>query len=60
MFYDFITKYNEMFCNAKASHNFSTKHIGVFKILTFEIFMKRKLMTLLVSNNRTQQAKNKC
>ena len=45
MFHDFITKYtyfllkNERsFCTAKASDSFSTKNIGIFEILTFEIF----------------------
>ena len=45
MFYDFITKYTEIFCRknersfctAKASHIFSTKYIGKYQILTFEI-----------------------
>ena len=59
MFYDFITKYTDIFCcknersfcNAKASHIFSTKFIGIFEILTFEILMSRKLTTSLVLNN---------
>ena len=29
------------FCTAKASHIFSTKNIGVFEILTFEILTRR-------------------
>ena len=33
----FIEKMRE----AKASHIFSTKNIGIFQILTFEILMKR-------------------
>ena len=45
VFYDFITKSTDIFCrknersfcSAKASHIFSTKNIGKFKILTFEI-----------------------
>ena len=45
MFHDFITKYTDIFCRknersfctAKASHIFSTKNIGIFQILTFEI-----------------------
>ena len=49
MFYDFIAKYTDIFllksersfCNAKASHIFSTKNIGVFETLKFEILMKR-------------------
>ena len=60
MFYDFITKYSDIFCrknernfcNAKASHIFSTKTIGVFEILKFEILTKRYLTTSLVLNNR--------
>ena len=45
MFYDFITTYTDIFCrknersfcSAKASHIFSTKNIGIFEILKFEI-----------------------
>ena len=33
---------------AKASHIFSTKNIGKFKILRFEILMKRKVTRSLV------------
>ena len=33
--YNFITKYT---CTAKASHILSKKNIGIFQILTFEIF----------------------
>ena len=41
-----MTKYTEIFCwktewsfcNGKASHIFSTKNIGIFQILLFEIF----------------------
>ena len=36
----------------EASHIFSTKNIGKFKILSFEIIMKRLLTTSLVLNNR--------
>ena len=42
----------EAFALPKASHIFSTKHIGKFKILTFEILTKGKLTTSLVLNNR--------
>ena len=52
VFYDFITKYTDFyttfcrenessFCNAEAFHTSSTKNIGVFQILTFEILTKR-------------------
>ena len=41
-------------CNCKASHIFSTKNIGLFQILTFEILTKRELTTSLVLNNRAQ------
>ena len=64
MFYDFITKYTDIFfdrkmrsfCNAKASHIFSTKNIGaenigVIEILTFEILTTHELATSLVLNN---------
>ena len=44
----FTTLYTEIFCrknesfyNAKASHIFSTKNIGVFEIFKFEILTKR-------------------
>ena len=43
VFYRFITKYTDIFVEkireafAKASHNFSTKNIGVFQLLMFEI-----------------------
>ena len=46
MFYDFITKHTEFFVEkmreafAKAILIFSTKYIGVFEILTFEILTK--------------------
>ena len=42
MLHNFITKYNDVeknersFCNAKGSHIFSTKNIGIFEILTFD------------------------
>ena len=39
---------------AKASHIFSTKNIGKFLILTFEILTKCKLTMSLVLNNRAQ------
>ena len=38
-------------CNAKDSHIFSTKNHIIFIIFMFEILMKRKLTTLLISNN---------
>ena len=49
MFYDFITKYTDIFVeknvrsfsSAKAFHIFSTKYIGVFEILMLEILTKR-------------------
>ena len=49
LFYNFITKYFDIFCcknersfcTAKTSHFFSTKNIGVSQILTFEIVTKR-------------------
>ena len=37
----------------EAFHVFSTKNIGIFEILTFEILTSRKLM-MLVLNNRAQ------
>ena len=42
MFYDFLTKYTEIFCgkNERASQIFSTKNIGIFAILTVEILTK--------------------
>ena len=48
-FTDFITKYTDIFWwknersfrTAKASHIFSTKNIGMFEILKFEILTKR-------------------
>ena len=57
MFYNFITKYTDIFVEkmreaAKASHIFSTKNIEVFQILAFEILTERLLMTPLVLNNR--------
>ena len=48
----FVDKNERSFCTAKASHIFSTKNIGKFKILTFEILTKRYLTTSLVLNNR--------
>ena len=53
-FYGFIAKYNDIFCrknereafalqkllSAKASHIFSTKNIGIFHKLRFEILIK--------------------
>ena len=44
----------ELQCSAKASHIFSTKTIGIYKILMFEILAKRSLTTSLVLNNRAQ------
>ena len=35
-----VEKNERSFCNAKASHIFSTKNIGVFEILKFEILTK--------------------
>ena len=37
----FFVEKNESFYNAKASQFFSTKNIGVFEILKFEILTKR-------------------
>ena len=37
----FVEKNERSFCNAKASHIFSTKNIGIYEILTFEILTKR-------------------
>ena len=61
VFYHFITKFSGIvlkkkessFCSVKASHNFSTKYVGGFQILLFEILTKCLLATLLVLNNRT-------
>ena len=39
---------------AKASHIFSTKNIGIFQILKYEILTKRQLTTSLVLNNQAQ------
>ena len=51
----FLLKINEnSFCSAKASHIFSTKNIGIFEILTFEILTSRELTTLLVLNNQAK------
>ena len=44
--------------SAKASQIFSTKNIGVFEILTFEILMKSYQITSLVLNNQAQINKN--
>ena len=57
MFYDFISKYTDIFVEetiaTKASHIFFfNKNIGIFEILTFEIFTKRYLTTSLALNNR--------
>ena len=46
MYYDFMTKYTEIFClksersfcTAKASHSFPTKNIGMSEKLTYEKF----------------------
>ena len=62
MFYDFITKYTnifvekmrEAFALQKPLTFFSTKNIGIYQILTFEILTKRLLTTSLVLNNRAQ------
>ena len=48
MFYDFITKYTEIFLLKKMREFFSTKNIGIFEILRFEILTKCELMTSLV------------
>ena len=37
----FLLKNERSFCTAKASHIFSTKNIGTFQILAFEILTKR-------------------
>ena len=42
------------FCNGNASLIFSTKNIGIFDILTFEILMKCSLTMSLVLNNQAQ------
>ena len=42
----------------KASQFFSTKHIGLFEILNFEILTKHQLMMSLVLNNRAQVIQN--
>ena len=57
MFYDFITKYTEIFVKKlreafKTFSHFFNKNIGVFEILTIEILTTRELTTLLVSNSR--------
>ena len=36
----FVEKNERSFCTAKASHIFSTKNIGIFEILMFEILSK--------------------
>ena len=48
----FVQKMREAF--AKASHIFSTKNIGIYEILTFEILTKHELTTSLVLKNRAQ------
>ena len=44
MFYDFITKYTDIFVEkmreALSFSHFSTKNIGIFQILMFEILTK--------------------
>ena len=45
----FVEKNERSFCTAKASHNFSTKNIGKFKILTFEILTFETLTNDVVS-----------
>ena len=63
MFYDFITKYTDIFVKkgkplqCKSFSYFSTKNTGIFQILTFEILTKRKLTTSLVLNYRAQVSK---
>ena len=49
-----MTKYTAIFCGKmrKASHIFSTKNMGSFEILMFEILTKPLLTRLLVLNNR--------
>ena len=37
----FAEKNERSFCNAKASHIFSTKNIGIFEKLTYENLTKR-------------------
>ena len=37
----FVEKMREAFALQKASHIFSTKNIGIFEILTFEILTSR-------------------
>ena len=37
----FVEKMREAFANAKASHIFSAKNIGIFEIVRFEILMSR-------------------
>ena len=62
MFYDYITKYTDIFVEKmweafawqKASYIFSTKNIGKFEIFRFEILTKCQLMTSLVLNKRAQ------
>ena len=48
----FFVEKKRSFCNAKASHIFSTKNIDIFEILRFEILTSRLLTTSLVLNNR--------
>ena len=48
MFYDFISKYTDIFVKKmrealKASHIFSTKYIGIFEVSAFEIYTKHVL-----------------
>ena len=37
----FVENNEKSFCNAKASHIFSTKNVGFFQILAFEILTNR-------------------
>ena len=50
MFYDFITKYTNIFVkkNVRSFCKKSTKNIGVFEIFKFEILTKYKLTMSLV------------
>ena len=50
----FVEKNERSLCNAKASHIISTKNIGIFKILKFEILTKHYLTRLLALNNWVQ------
>ena len=61
MFYNFITKYTDIFFVEKNEkvrklHTIFNKNIGILEILAFEILRKRLLTTSLVSNNWAQVA----